>query len=168
MELELSLFGHHSKSISFTSLFEVDKATLIELMNNPQIGIHLPLLSGKFTENDCDRFLKSKKKIWDKYGYGPYAITINNEFAGWGGFQPEDIDVDFALILHPNFWGWGLKLFKHFQKIAFEEMGLKAITVLLPPSRLNTIVISRLGFYFCSKITIDDKEFMKYRLIINS
>ncbi|MCM8526989.1 MAG: GNAT family N-acetyltransferase [Lentisphaeraceae bacterium] len=154
--------------VKLSRLFNVDKTKLIELMNTPQVGVHLPLLSGEFTEYDCNRFLKSKKKIWDKYGYGPHAITINNEFAGWGGFQPEGKDVDFALILHPDFWGWGLKIFKKFRTIAFEEMGLKSISVLLPPSRLNAKAISKLGFQFESKVILDEENFIKYKLTIPS
>lgn len=156
------------ESINFTSLLEVDKAKLIELMNCPQVGEHLPLLTGEFTDSDYEKFLNSKQLIWKEYGYGPFAININNEFAGWGGFQPEEKEIDFALILHPNFWGWGFKVFKQFQKIAFEEMGLKAITVLLPPSRINSRAISRLGFQFESKVILDGENFIKFKLTISS
>ena len=156
------------ESIKFTSLFKVDKAKLIELMNCPQVGEHLPLLNGEFTDADCESFLNSKKLIWDEYGYGPFAIKINDKFAGWGGFQPEGSDVDFALILHPDFRGWGLKVFKKFQTIAFEEMNLKSITALLPPSRLNSKAISRLGFLYDSNVILDGKDFIKYRLTISS
>lgn len=152
------------KSIKFTSLFEVDNAKLIKLMNCPKIGAHLPLLTGEFTDSDCEKFFHSKQLIWNEYGYGPFAININNNFAGWGGFQPEGNDVDFALILHPDFWGWGLKIFKKFQTIAFEEMGLIAITALLPSNRLNSKAISRLGFEYVREVRIDGKKFMKFRL----
>ena len=44
--------------------------------------------------------------MWDEHGYGPWAFIINGEFAGWGGLQPEQGEADFALVLHPDFWGW--------------------------------------------------------------
>ena len=97
--------------IKFVHLGEIDEARIIELMNNELVGKQLPLLANGFSVQNCRDFLKAKKQLWDDNGYGPWAFLINNEFAGWGGLQAEQGDADFALVLHPKFWGWGRKIF---------------------------------------------------------
>jgi ribosomal-protein-alanine N-acetyltransferase len=124
-------------NIQFTPIFEIQEEQIIDLMNNKAVGEHLPLLTQNFSAEDCQAFFKAKKQLWDKHGFGPWAFLINNEFAGWGGLQPENGDADFALILHPQFWGWGHKIFNQIKDQAFNKMNLDSITILLPPNRPN-------------------------------
>ena len=73
--------------LDFIHLFEVEEDEIITLMNNKMVRKYLPLLVGSFSTDDCKAFLDSKKKLWDKDGFGPWAFLINDEFAGWGGLQ---------------------------------------------------------------------------------
>ena len=91
--------------ITFVHLSEMYEKQLIDLMNNPIVGKRLPLLGGIFSEENCRVFLTSKKQLWEEHGIGPSVVLVNNEFAGWGGLQPENGEMDFALVLHPDFWG---------------------------------------------------------------
>ena len=151
-------------NIQFVSLSKIKKEQFIDLMNNPLVGQYLPLLNGRFTVEDYHLFIKNKQRIWDEYGYGPYAIIIKDTFAGWGGLQPENEDVDFALVLHPNFWGWGLKVFNRVKDQAFNQHGFPSITALLPPSRHNIKAITRLGFVEDQHENINGESFVKFRL----
>ncbi|MBL1404356.1 MAG: hypothetical protein COC00_000090, partial [Rhizobiales bacterium] len=92
-------------TLSFVHLSDIEENQIIELMNNQKVGEQLPLLSNSFSVENCRDFLKEKQKIWDTHGYGPWAFLINGKFAGWGGLQPEHGDADFALVLHPKYWG---------------------------------------------------------------
>ena len=127
----------------------------------------MPLLKSGFDERACEEFIASKEALWAEEGYGPWAFFINDEFAGWGGLQPENGDADLALVLHPKYWGTGKVLYKEIIRRAFEEMGLKSITVLFPPSRTRIQGLLRLGFKQESKLRIGEAQFIKYRLAKN-
>jgi RimJ/RimL family protein N-acetyltransferase len=150
--------------IKFVHLYEVEEEKIIDLMNNGSVAKYLPLLSGEFSEEDCRTFLKAKKKLWKEHGFGPWAFLIDQEFAGWGGLQPEQGEADFALILHPKYWGWGLKIFREVEDRAFNDMNLSSITALLPPNRQNSKAITRFGFIEEGELKIDGKIFRKFRL----
>lgn len=150
--------------IEFVHLSEIDEATIIELMNNDEVGKLLPLLQGGFTAADCKAFVKAKTLLWDVHGFGPWAFVINDEFAGWGGIQPEQGEADFALVLHPNFWGWGRKIFNRIKEQAFNEMQLGSMTILFPPTRTNSRAIMRYGFIADGQMEIDGEIFLKFRL----
>lgn len=150
--------------IQFIQLSEVGEEQIVELMNNEMVGKQLPLLAGGFSLADCHDFLEAKKQLWDKHGYGPWAFLIGGEFAGWGGLQPESGDADFALVLHPKYWGWGRKIFDKTKELAFGPMKLNSITVLFPPSRLNAKAIMRAGFIEEGQTTVEGALFKKYRL----
>ena len=152
------------KTLEFVPLHQVQREQLITLMNDEQVGKFLPLLTGQFSEEDCDAFLAAKKEMWDNHGYGPQAFLIDGEFAGWGGLQPEQGEADFALILHPKFWGWGRKILEKVLEQAFNRMKLDAITILLPPGRPNSKAVLRLGFTPDGSISVDGKSFERFRL----
>lgn len=150
--------------IEFVHLSEVKEEQIIDLMNNESVGKQLPLLTGGFSAENCRAFLKAKKQLWDKHGFGPWAFLIKGEFAGWGGLQPEHGEADFALVLHPKFWGWGRRIFYRVKDQAFNEMNLNSITILLPPSRPNSKAVVRLGFTNDGDLTVDGEHFLRFRL----
>ncbi len=150
--------------IKLVYLWEIPETQIIDLMNNKEVGKHLPLLSKGFTTKDYKDFITTKKQLWDTHGYGPWAFLIAGKFAGWGGLQSENGEADFALVLHPNFWGWGRKIFILIKDQAFTAMEIATITVLLPPSRLNSKAITRLGFVEEKEVTIGNEVFIRYRL----
>ena len=69
----------------FKRLNDVTRAKIIALFNHPQIKRHMPLIKGRFTTSDCDKFLSEKEQMWKEYGYGPWAFLVDGQFAGWGG-----------------------------------------------------------------------------------
>ena len=141
--------------IKFVHLHEIEKQKIIDLMNNEMVRKQLPLLADGFSVKSCQDFLKAKRLLWDKYGFGPWAFLIENKFAGWGGLQPENGEADFALVLHPKFWGWGHQIFNKAKDHAFNKMNLNSITILLPPSRPNSKAVTRFGFIEDGELPID-------------
>ena len=152
------------EDIKFVNLYEIKEEQIIDLMNNELVGKHLPLLGNGFSSENYQKFLSEKKMLWDVFGFGPWAFLINGEFAGWGGLQPEQGEADFALVLHPNFWGYGRRIFNVIKNQAFNQMNLNSITILLPPNRPNSKAITRLGFIDDGKMTINGEAFIKFRL----
>ena len=125
----------------------------------------MPLLKGHFSESDCDKFVAAKEQLWTEHGYGPWAFVIDNQFAGWGGIQPEDGEADLALVLHPDHWGIGKTLYKEIIKKAFDELGLDSVVVLFPPSRTRIQGLLSLGFKEEKQLKVGDETFIKYRLV---
>jgi RimJ/RimL family protein N-acetyltransferase len=151
-------------ALEFRRLTEVDKADIIELMNNPLVRRQMPLTSDDFDEADCMAFIAGKEKIWEECGYGPWAFVVDGRFAGWGGLQPEEGDVDLAVVLHPDYWGQGLAIFARIITFAFEERGFESVTILLPPSRTRVKGIFRLGFEPDGETEVGGERFKRYRL----
>lgn len=115
-------------------------------MQTPQLREHMPLLHARFSEEDCRDFLRAKARLWEGHGYGPSAFLIDGEFAGWGRLQPEAEEADFALVLHPRFWGWGFAIWNLVRTQAFRDTDIQSIIALLPTSRTRPGVIKQLGF----------------------
>ncbi|WP_416866691.1 MAG: GNAT family N-acetyltransferase [Imperialibacter sp.] len=151
-------------NIEFRKLSEISKPAIMALMNHPLVRRQMPLLKDHFDENACETFVASKMKLWNDHGYGPWAFVVNNEFAGWGGLQPEDGEADLALVFHPSYWGLGKKLYQKIIGRAFTEMGLESVTVLFPPSRTRVKGLLRLGFTEESEVYIGQHRFIRYRL----
>ncbi|MEO0339042.1 MAG: GNAT family N-acetyltransferase, partial [Bacteroidota bacterium] len=114
--------------IEFKRLSEVDKKDIINLMNHPLVRRQMPLLVGHFDEQRCDNFISAKEQLWQEHGYGPWAFLIDGQFAGWGGLQPEQGEVDLALVLHPDYWGTGKAIYRKIISFPFKEMDFDSIT----------------------------------------
>ncbi len=150
--------------LELVRLTSIDRSSIITLMNNPLVRRQMPLLKGDFSITECEQFIMAKEQLWQEHGYGPWAFLINQEFAGWGGLQAENGEADFALVLHPNYWGHGKFLFNTIVKKAFNEMNLDSITILLPTTRTRVQAIFRLGFKEEKKLTLNNESFTQYRL----
>lgn len=87
------------------------------------------------TEADVHAWVGNKERHWDELGFGPWGIRIEGTLAGWGGLQPFNGDSEVALVLTPEFWGWGKAIFLELTQYAFGELGLTHVVVALPPTR---------------------------------
>lgn len=150
--------------IEFKRLREINKSDLIELMNHPLVRRQMPLFTGKFDGDVSDQFVATKEKLWIDHGYGPWAFLVDGKFAGWGGLQHENGEADLALVLHPRYWGIGKVIYKKIIDRAFSDMGLSSITLLFPPTRTRIQGVIRLGFKDEGIISVEGKQFMKFRL----
>jgi [ribosomal protein S5]-alanine N-acetyltransferase len=149
-------------SLQFTRLSQVDPMEIVELMSNPLVRRHMPLLD-RFGLAECHRFVAAKERMWAEHGHGPWAFIVDGHFAGWGGLQPEGGDADLALVLSPRYWGLGGMLCQEILRRAFEEMNLPSVTVLLPPGRTRTRALQRLGFSKDGEVTLHGHPFIRFR-----
>jgi [ribosomal protein S5]-alanine N-acetyltransferase len=151
-------------NIEFKQLAEISQSEIIALMNHPLVRRQMPLLAGHFDEAACDSFVAAKMKLWSEHGYGPWAFVAGSQFIGWGGLQPEGGEADLALVLHPNYWGIGKKLYRKIIHKAFVEMSLPSVTVLFPASRTRVNGLLRLGFKEETEVDLAGHCFIRYRL----
>ncbi len=151
-------------NIEFKRLTDIKKLDIIKLMNNELVRRQMPLLAGEFTEVECDNFIMTKEKHWNKFGFGLWAFSVNDQFIGWGGLQIENEEADLALVLHPNYWGIGKRIYKKIIHKAFNELGIESVIVLFPPTRTRIKGLLRIGFKEDGKLEIDNKLFIRYRL----
>src|SRR5690606_8943029 len=112
----------------------------------------------------CSDFISDKQKIWKEHGYGVWAFTIEEQFIGWGGLQPVDSDVEIALVLHPNYWGYGKIIYRKIIDYAFNHLRLKSVIILLPPSRTRIKPILKLGFKPDGEYELLGERYIRYRL----
>ena len=152
------------EDIVFANLAEIEKSKIVDLMNNPLVRRQMPLLKGEFNQTDCEKFITSKERMWKEHGFGPWAFVVNQEFAGWGGIQPDDGEADLALVLHPDYWGIGKVLYKEIIGRAFYELNIATVQVLFPPSRTRIKGLLHLGFKKERELEIGNEKFIRYTL----
>jgi [ribosomal protein S5]-alanine N-acetyltransferase len=149
--------------IEFVRLTEVPVEDVVELLNEPRLARHMPL-NQSFTAESAAAWVAAKDGQWDTNGYGPWAVLLDGEFAGWAGFQREENGADFALVLAPAYWGHGAGITRAALDRGFGELGLDAVVIALPFTRNPARVVARLGFVPDGEVTYDGASFRQYRL----
>ena len=150
--------------IQFKPIEEVCASQIVDLMGQPLLRRHMPLLPARFSFADGEAFIAAKAAVWRDCGFGPSAIVLNGEFAGWGGVQPAGEDVEIALVLHPRHWGAGRAIYTEMLRNAFEVNQFESVVVLLPLSRRRERVLSALGFRAEGEVVCEGVPFRRYRL----
>jgi RimJ/RimL family protein N-acetyltransferase len=154
--------------IEFVRLSEVSIGDVLEVLNEPRNGRHLPLAGEQFTETSAGEWVAAKDAQWEVHGYGPWAVRVDGEFAGWGGFQHEENGADFALVLKPTHWGHGAGVTRAALDCGFAELGLETVLIALPYTRNPDRVVARIGFVPDGEVNYDGTTFRQYRLDRNA
>lgn len=149
--------------IEFVRLTEVAIAAVHALLNEPRNHRHMPLASA-FTEQQTADWVAAKDAQWDEHGYGPWAILVDGQFAGWGGFQAEENGADYALVLAPEFWGHGEQITREALRGGFDELDLDAVLIALPYTRNPDRAVAAWGFVPDGEVTYGGATFRQYRL----
>jgi [ribosomal protein S5]-alanine N-acetyltransferase len=147
---------------------DLDAPSLWRLLNDRRVLRHMPLADGRsMGEEEIRQWVSIKEQYWDDHGFGPWGIRIGGTLAGWGGLQPWDEDaneVEIALVLIPEFWGWGRPIFERFVEHAFSELRLTHVLAAAPPTRKTARGLRRLGFVHVRDADIDGRLFMVFQL----
>lgn len=151
--------------IAFVRLTDVDPDQILAMLNEPRKNKHLPLARGEeFTPESAAAWVAAKDGQWAEHGYGPWAITIDGEFAGWGGFQAEENGADFGLVLLPAYWGHGESIAREALRRGFTDLDLDDVLIALPYSRNPDRVVARFGFVLDGDVRYGDVTFRQFRL----
>jgi hypothetical protein len=154
--------GDPCEEITFSRLTEVPLGAVQNLLNEPRNRRHMPL-AGDFSEAAAARWVGEKDAQWDRNGYGPLAVHIGGQFAGWGGFQRELDGADFGLVLAPRYWGCGRVVASLLLAQGFDVLCLDEVLVALPRTR-RPAVLQRFGLQRHGQVSYGDAVFEQYRL----
>ena len=149
--------------IDLVRLTEVPLDAVVALLNEPRNTRHMPL-SNPFTPETAREWVQAKDAQWDEHGYGPWAVLVDGDVAGWGGFQREPNGADFALVLFPRHWGRGAAITRDVLGRGFAELGLDDVLIALPDSRNPDRAVARLGFRPDGEVDYGGVRFRQYRL----
>jgi len=153
-----------NSQITFVRLSEVSRDEIMAHMSDPRVAQHLPLLDFVWNEAALVGFLDAKEACWRRDGLGHWAILCDGRYVGWGGFQKEDGEWDFGLVLKPENFGLGLRISRLALAIARDDDRIPFVTFLLPPSRRHLGALARLGAKPDGEVTFDGARFLKFRL----
>jgi len=73
-----------STRIEFVRLTEVPLSAVTALLNEPRNARHMPL-AAHFSRAAADEWVQDKDSRWERHGYGPWAVLVDGDFAGWTG-----------------------------------------------------------------------------------
>ena len=149
--------------IDLVRLTEVHLDAVVALLNEPRNTRHMPL-SNPFTPESAREWVQAKDGQWAEHGYGPWAVLVDGDFAGWGGFQREPNGADFALVLFPRYWGQGAAITREVLERGFTDLGLTDVLIALPYSRSPDRAVARLGFQPDGDVDYGSVAFRQYRL----
>ncbi len=150
--------------ITFARLPEIAPNEIIAHMSDPRVAEHMPLLTFEWDAVAVAKFVATKEECWNRDGLGHWAILSNKKYVGWGGFQKEDDEWDYGLVLKPASFGLGIRISRKAIEFAVADERIPFVTFLLPPSRKNLGALGRLGARLVDEIEYDGVTFLKYRL----
>ncbi|MEM8796352.1 MAG: GNAT family N-acetyltransferase [Pseudomonadota bacterium] len=150
--------------ITFARLSEVEPEEILAHMSDPRVAEHMPLLTFDWDTAAVETFVAQKEACWQRDGLGHWAILSNGRYVGWGGFQKENDEWDFGLVLRPDAFGLGTRISKKAIGFAMTDDRISYVTFLLPPSRKKLGALERLGARQIGEIDYDGANFLKFRL----
>ncbi|MEM8652323.1 MAG: GNAT family N-acetyltransferase [Pseudomonadota bacterium] len=153
--------------ITFARLSEIEPDEIAIHMSDPRLAEHMPLLTDNWDENAVAEFVAKKEQFWDRDGLGHWAILHKGRYVGWGGFQKENNEWDFGLVLKPDAFGLGRRITRKAIDFAVADERIPFVTFLLPPSRKNLGAFKRLGANYIGHVEFDETKFLKFRLETN-
>lgn len=151
-------------NITFARLPEVEPSEILDHMSDPRVAEHMPLLTFKWDETAVSEFVAKKEECWHRDGLGHWAILSNNRYVGWGGFQKENGEWDFGLVLRPDSFGLGVRISRKAIKFAMADERIPYVTFLLAPTRKNLGAFARYGARRIGETEFAGKTFLKYRI----
>ncbi|MGZ2258106.1 GNAT family N-acetyltransferase [Roseobacter sp. A03A-229] len=150
--------------IAFVRLSEIEPAEIAAHMSDPRVAEHMPLLTSKWDAKAAAEFIAKKEACWACDGLGHWAFLLGDRYVGWGGFQKEEDEWDFGLVLKPEYFGLGARISRKAIGFAMGDERIPFITFLLPPSRKHLGALGRLGARQVGGIEYNGVKFLKFRL----
>lgn len=93
-------------NIGLIPLKNAETEILRELLNDTSVTNHMPLAE-PVTTQWVEEWKNQKSRLWDDPELGPWAVYIDDRFAGWAGLQPDGPNqAELAVVL--KVWAWGL------------------------------------------------------------
>lgn len=151
--------------IEFVRLSAVPVELILAHMSDARLAVHMPLLEGMHWDRSvAEGFVAAKEAAWAQDGLGVWAILQEGRYVGWGGFQREGADWDYALVLRPEAFGLGVRITRQALDWARTEGRMESVTFLLPPTRRHLGALARIGAVAEGEVHSAGARFLKFRL----
>lgn len=150
--------------IQFARLRDIAPDLLTAHMRDPFVAVHMPLLTGAWTDEMTRDWVAAKEAHWAEHGLGHWAFLDQDRYVGWGGFEREGADWDFGLVLTREAVGLGRRITAQALEFARNDPRIGSVTFLLPPTRRHTGALKRLGATQEPDVALNGATFLKFRL----
>lgn len=151
--------------IEFVRLSAVSVELILAHMSDARLAAHMPLLEGMHWDRSvAEGFVEAKEAAWARDDLGVWAILQEGRYVGWGGFQREGADWDYALVLRPEAFGLGVRITRQALDWARTEGRMESVTFLLPPTRRHLGALARIGAVAEGEVRSAGARFLKFRL----
>lgn len=152
------------RKITFARLSDISKDEIVAHMSDARVMEHMQPLNFNWNLSTVTEFVATKEEYWRRDGLGHWAILYDGSYVGWGGFQKENDEWDFGLVLKADSFGLGARVTKKAIEFAVANERIPFVTFLLPPSRKKLGGLRRLGAIFVEEIEYNGAQFLKFRL----
>lgn len=156
--------GVRADRIAFCRLSSVSVDTILAHMSEPRVSTHLPLATFAWDREAVVRLVANKESAWDRDGLGHWAIFYDGDYVGWGGFQKEEEEWDFGLVLHPKAYGLGVAITVKALDFARADERIQFVTFLLALSRSSFKGLRRMGARRLADVNYRGVRFRKFRI----
>ena len=150
--------------VTFARLPEIPPDKIIEHMSDPRVAEHMPLLTFRWDRQRLAEFVARKEACWQRDGLGHWAFLYDGAYIGWGGFQKEDDEWDFGLVLKPGAFGLGPAITAKALDFARADVRIPYVTFLLPLSRRHLRGLARIGAAYVGEVEYAGSRFLKFSL----
>ena len=144
-----------------------DEDALYKVLGSPEVVRHMA--SDGISKSDCDNIISETEAHWKKYNIGSWAVEKDSNIIGWAGFKIwEENEFELLIVLGPNSWGLGRKIYTALISLAREEFNLNSLTIILPDTRKSfEFIVKKAGFKHVSSESYNGESFQKFILSLN-
>ncbi|MFM7140070.1 MAG: hypothetical protein ACKOXS_07240 [Actinomycetes bacterium] len=145
--------------LHFKSLNEPSISEWLELFNDQKVKKHMPLADFSVDEDWIQSWIAKKLDSSKETPFEISSIWVEDKFAGWGGIQADGENFEVAIVLRPQYWGFGLEIYCNYIN-EYKNSGLaNPLLVYLPLTRKIDGIKKRLNFIELPNIQISGIEF---------
>lgn len=151
------------KEFGLRRLQEGDAGALFKALADKRVVRHMA--SDGFTLEGCKQIVEKSIEHWKRHGIGDYVVLEGQtgSVIGWAGFKLwQEDQFELLVVLSPEFFGLGLKIYLELIERAKNEFGLRHIYCLLPKTRKLFRSIEKLGFERVEETLFQGEEFIKF------
>src|SRR6478752_9566383 len=127
--------------------------------------------SSDVCSSDLGEILDGHLAHWERWGFGPWAVVLDETVIGWGGLRHTTVaghpEVELLWFVHPDYWnrGYSTEIAREAVRVAFHVLELdNVVAFTVPVNRPSRAVMEKLGMTFERDIEHAGLPHVLYRL----
>ncbi|MFM7860835.1 MAG: hypothetical protein ACKO8C_05455 [Candidatus Nanopelagicaceae bacterium] len=150
--------------IRFENLLLPSISQWLDLLNDSKVHKHMPLQADSVNAEWVKNWINHKMATSENSPFKIHSIWINDNFAGWAGIQVDVKDYELAIVLSPDYWGAGVKIFQKLVKDFKDSRIPNSLYIYLPPSRNTKKIAERFKLAKIGDFSISSIKFTKLKI----